>query len=53
MKQIGSAEKIRKLNVKFGNSFVCQVAEMLTLSPHVHGQFATSGDWRRGCPTWI
>jgi hypothetical protein len=29
MEQIGSTEKIRKFNVKFDNSFVWQVAEML------------------------
>jgi hypothetical protein len=31
MKQIGSTEKNRKFNVKFDNSFVWQVAEMLTV----------------------
>jgi hypothetical protein len=53
MKQIGSIENIRKFNVKFDNSFVWQVAEMLAVSPHFHGQVATCGDWQQGCPPWF
>jgi hypothetical protein len=45
MKQIGSIKKILKFNVKFYNPFVWQVAEILAVSPHFHGQFATCGDW--------
>jgi hypothetical protein len=52
MKQTGATETIRKFNAKFGNSFVRQVAEMLAVSPHFHGHFATCGDWRQGCPPW-
>jgi hypothetical protein len=47
MKQISSIEKIRKFNVKFDSYFVLQVAEMLAVSPHFHGQFTTCGDWQR------
>jgi hypothetical protein len=47
MKQIGSIEKIRKFNAKFDNSFVWQVAEMLAVSPHFHGQFTACGDWQQ------
>jgi hypothetical protein len=44
--------KIRKCNAKFDTSFVWQVAEMLAVSPHFHGQFATCGNWRQGYPHW-
>jgi hypothetical protein len=37
MKQIGSIAKIRKFDVTS--------SEMLAVSPHCHGQFATCGDW--------
>jgi hypothetical protein len=53
MKQIGSIEKIRKFNAIFDSSFVSQVAENLAVSPHYHGQFATCGNWRQGCPPWL
>jgi hypothetical protein len=29
-----------------------KVAEMLAVSPNFHGQFATCGNWRQGCPPW-
>jgi hypothetical protein len=45
MKQIRSVEKMRKFNAKFDSSFGRQVAEMLVVSPHFHGQFTTCGDW--------
>jgi hypothetical protein len=53
MKQIGSVERIKQFNVKFDNSFVWQVAKMLAVLPHFHGQFATYGDWQQGCPPWF
>jgi hypothetical protein len=52
MKQIDSIDKIKKVNVKFDSSFVWQVAEMLAVSPHFHGQFATCDNWRQGYPLW-
>jgi hypothetical protein len=33
--------------VKFDNSFVRKVAEILAVSPHFHGQFAACGDGDR------